>query len=143
MKFSFFFTELFWGGLLMLLGISMIIKTIFHIDIPIMRTALAILLIYAGFSIITGIGSNKKNRQTIAFEQETIIPEKVDNYYSIMFGKGVIDLTHVKNLDETQKVKINTLFGESIIKINPKIPTIIHVQATFGNAKFPDGTSIS
>jgi predicted membrane protein len=141
--FSFFFTEVFWGSLLILLGISMIIKTIFGIDLPIVRTIFAILLIYAGISIISNIGSSHKHKTTVAFAEKIIIPEKVDNYYSVMFGKGIIDLTHLQNLDEMLKVKIDVIFGQATLKINSRIPTVIHTKANFGNATFPDNTSVS
>ena len=143
MKIGFFSTELFWGGLLILLGLSMIIKTVFGIDIPIIRTLIAIFLIYMGFTIISDIGYPKKNKQTIAFQEKTVHPEKIDNYYSIRFGKGVIDLTHLQQLDKPQKVTINTMFGEAIVKINKNIPTKIKVKAIFGNATMPDSTQIS
>ena len=45
---DFFFGGLFWGVLLILIGIGIILKVFFDINIPIFRTALALLLIYLG-----------------------------------------------------------------------------------------------
>lgn len=143
MKFGFFFTEVFWGSVLILLGISMIIKTIFGIDIPIVRTVFAVLLIYAGITMISTIGSKHKNTTNITFAEKTIIPEKVDNFYSVMFGKGIIDLTHLHDLDEILNVKIDVISGQATLKINRRIPTELHTKTNFGNAEFPDNTSIS
>jgi len=143
MKLGFFFTEVFWGSLLVLLGISMIIKTIFGIDIPVVRTILAILLIYTGISIIANIGSKHKQKQSIVFSEQVIIPENINNYYSVMFGKSTIDLTHIQTIDELLQIKIDVAFGQALVKISRSIPTEIASTVTFGNAFFPDNTSIS
>jgi predicted membrane protein len=143
MKIDFFSSELFWGSLLLLFGLSMIIKTIFGIDIPVIRTLVAVLLIYSGITLITGLKPHEyKKRHTTAFKEATISPEKADDFYSIYFGRGIVDLKNI-DITKTQKVKINTVFGESIIKINPHIPMKIKVQVTFGSAQLPDDTHIS
>ena len=45
MKMGFLFSGVFWGGVLVLLGISIIIKVVFHIDIPVFRVVVALVLI--------------------------------------------------------------------------------------------------
>ncbi|MGE0206503.1 MAG: LiaF domain-containing protein [Candidatus Babeliales bacterium] len=144
MKFWLFSSEIFWGSLLILFGCSIIIKAVFNIDIPFIKIFFALFLIYLGFSMISDIGTSKKNRRTIAFKEQTIKPEKIDNYYKVMFGKAVIDLRHLyEQQEKAQTIKINTFFGETVLKINKNIPTKIIANVTFGTAQFPDNASIS
>lgn len=143
MKFI-FTSEFFWGAFLILLGVSIIIKTIFGIDIPIIRTIIAIFLMYLGFTMITGKRKFFCNdKKTIAFDERTIKPGKVENFYSVMFGKGFIDLTDIEEPNKFKKVGIKTQFGETILKISKDIPTVVHAKVSFGSASFPNDEHIS
>jgi predicted tellurium resistance membrane protein TerC len=42
------------GILFLLIGLSILLKAVFHIDIPVVRTAFALFIIYIGFKMLLG-----------------------------------------------------------------------------------------
>ena len=77
------------------------------------------------------------------FEINHILHENSKDEYSIIFGKGTIDLSNVDLGNGNVKVNINTIFGHGLIKINPEIPMIIDIDSAFASAKLPDKTITS
>jgi hypothetical protein len=145
MKCSFLFSNVFFGILLILFGASLIIKVIFNIDIPVMKTVLALMLIYAGVSLIVGpriMGkychssySDNSSWQRSSFTTQT---DDSTTTYNVFMGKQFIDLSAV----QTEKVIVNCTFGSAKIKINPTIPTQITINAGFAGAELPNGDSV-
>ena len=90
---KFLFASLFFGTLLILWGISLIIEAIFGISLPIIKVAFAFLLIYAGILLIKGLYPSE-NQKTIFFGSEKI--NTIYSQYKIVLGEGVIDLRDIK-----------------------------------------------
>lgn len=42
-----------------------------------------------------------------------------------------------------ERSSIKTVFGQCKLTISPKVPTIIRVSAAFGEARLPDGNSVT
>lgn len=142
---SFLFTGIFLGTLLILWGLSLIIETLFGISIPVLKIGFACLLVYAGIVLIKGMYT-AQTQKSIIFSQERVKATKttVQNYYKIMFGQGIIDLSEI--VDESSdivNVQIYTLFGKATLKIDPEIPTAINATSVFSSVSFPDKTIIS
>lgn len=143
---KFLFTGIFFGTLLVLWGLSLIIETIFGISIPIVKVGFACLLIYGGLILIKGM-YEVSQQKTIFFSQETVTADKAkaQNSYKIVFGQGTIDLSDIADAtsSEVVNVQIYTLFGKAILKINPDISTIVNATSVFSSVTFPDKTIIS
>jgi hypothetical protein len=144
MRMGFLFSEAFWGIFLILLGITIVLKAVFGINIPLFKTAFALLLIYAGLSMLAGGNRwpGMKNN-TIIFSQSEMKARNNQHDYHIIFGSGVIDLSGINPETTTGKIEVTTIFGSGVLKINPDIPVVIKVDSVFANAHFPDGTNIS
>lgn len=133
---------LFWGALLLLLGVSLIIKVIFNVDFPVFKILVGAFFVFLGLKILFGrvlipegkIGPN----ETIFTERTYDFPEK-DREYSVVFGKGVYDFTNVDLSEGDFKVKVSTVFGGSVIKIDDDMPLRIDADAVFAGAELPDG----
>jgi predicted membrane protein len=144
MRMSFLFSEAFWGVFIIIIGVSIVLKSVFGINLPIVKTAFAILLIYAGISMLTG--GNKwycKSDHNICFGNSTIKVDSLHKEYNIIFGGGVIDLTDLPLREGRNRIEINTIFGSGLIKVNPEIPVLIRGDAVFSSARFPDGHNTS
>jgi predicted membrane protein len=140
MRMGFLFSETFWGVFIILIGVSMVLKSVFGINFPIMKTALAILLIYMGISMLAGGGKwYHRSGQSICFGNSKIKAGSAYKEYNIIFGSGVVDLTDFPLEDGRNRIEVNTVFGSGIIKINPEIPVVIKGDAVFANARLPDG----
>lgn len=137
------FTGVFWGVILILIGLGVIINVVFGIKIPIFRTIFALFLIYIGIQMLTGISVWNKSKKAAVFEEKTIEVTTASDKYDVIFGKGEIDLSGIEPKDQNVRVDINTVFGGSVIKINPALPTKIIASAVFGGAHLPDGNVVA
>lgn len=135
---NFLFSFTFWGLLLILTGLLLILRNIFGWDISIFRVILALILISFGASLLTE-RTRKQEEQNIMFSERSIEANK-DGEYNIIFSSGKVDLS---NLKPGQKVKVNTIFSEGKIVINPDAPILIKGSSAFGSLSFPDKKSIS
>ena len=51
---GFLSSGIFWGTIVVIFGISMLLKAVFHIDLPVFRILLGLIVIYFGLRLITG-----------------------------------------------------------------------------------------
>ncbi|HOT13452.1 MAG TPA: hypothetical protein PK252_01710 [Bacteroidales bacterium] len=138
---------MFWGLLLIVIGISLIIKIVFNIDFPIFRLIVAFIFIYIGIKIIVGKSfhpfSRHKTDTEVVFGESSFDNIEPGKEYSVVFSKGVIDLRGVQAKREGGKVKISTVFGSSVVIVDKSFPVKINVDAVFSGAHLPNGNSTS
>ena len=143
---GFIFTGIFWGIFFLILGITIILKAFFNINIPLVRIFIALFFMWIGIRILIGGPVFKSNKSGVVFGEAKInasdIKESKDEY-SIIFGRGTIDLTNIELGNTNDKININTIFANSMIKINSEIPTTINIDSAFARVKFPDKTITS
>lgn len=128
MKMGLFFGNLFWGVLLVLLGVSIILKG-FGLSIPLVKIFLAILIIMFGVKLL--LGGNKRNKWEHVKKYET--RNRVE--YNSVFASQNIDLTHVKPGDKP--IEITCVFGSSIVKLPDGVPFTINPTTVFGATIMP------
>ncbi|MCF7792543.1 MAG: hypothetical protein K9N09_01295 [Candidatus Cloacimonetes bacterium] len=136
----FVFSGVFWGLVLVLLGLSMIIKIVFKIDLPIIRIVFAVILIYWGLKLLFGLSFSIKKDNDVVFNNADIEHVQAGKEYNVIFGKSNIDLRDFDLQNETAKVEINVIFGNGVIYLNPDIPARIKIDAVFAEAKLPKKT---
>ena len=62
----------------------------------------------------------------------------------MIFGRSVYDFRDIKFPDnEPIRIKINTIFGNSVIRISRNTPVKIKSDAVFAGASMPDGNSVA
>ncbi len=133
---------IFWGLLLVVIGILVILKYSLHLNISIFRIVIAIILIYLGISLIIGQW-RIRNETNIIFSEGTIRPETLEKAYNVVFGRGYIDLTGIAPSEFDKSIKIATVFANTTLRIDPNMPIEIDIDCAFGSTITPDGTSIS
>ena len=139
-------TGIFWALILILIGVSLIIKVVFNVEFSIFRILFAFFFIYLGIKLFIGrdfsIFHDNKDESNVIFSHRTLSDVVNDKEYNVIFGGGKIDLSHF-TVPEGQEVhiKLNTIFGGTQLYINPEIPTQIESQTVFGGTKMPDGNS--
>jgi len=141
---DFIFSSVFWGIVVVLFGLSIIAKAVFHLNIPVFSILLGIFFIYLGISFITGWKIHgSAGAKTVFAEAEVSASPGEDNDYSVVFGRSVVDLSGLKVTDKVVKVKSDTVFGETVILVDPGTPLVLMVDAAFAGASAPDGSVIS
>lgn len=138
---------LFWGILLVLVGISLIFKVVLKVDFPVFKILFAFFFIFIGIKILVGgkpwLFQFERDKNDIIFsegyfeESEDISPE-----YNVIFGKGNFDFRNTRFQEEKFKnIKVNTVFGGSEILLSKRIPVRIKVEAVFAGSELPNGNS--
>lgn len=141
MTVSFIFTELFWGTLLILFGISILIKVLLGIDIPIVRIFVALILIYGGVTLVLGT-LPQYSKESIIFQKASLKPKKLESMYTIALSSATLDFSSLR-FKEPQEVKVTTILGSTKIKLNKSLPTEIYVNTSFANAQLPNDDKVS
>jgi len=139
---GFLFSGLFWGVVIILLGITVILKAVFHVDIPLFRIIFALCIIYFGLRVLVGGFHGGKERQTVVFG-ESRLSLTDDSEYNVVFGKGSLDLSGVEPGDRSDAIEFTTVFGKGTLIVNPNVPMRIKVSSAFGGVRMPDGTNIA
>ncbi len=131
---------LFWGGVIVLWGISVIVQAVFHVNIPVFRIVFGTVLIALGVQLITGRPWGWKNDHAAAFT-ETAFTGAAKDGYNVAFGRGEIDLTGTSTGKAGLRTTVNVAFGSGRITVGEKQPVRVHANVAFGQATAPDSSS--
>lgn len=137
-------SALFWGLLLIIIGLSFIFRIVFNIDFPLFKIIIAFLFIFLGIRLLFGSFGIVNFR---GGENDTIFGEKrfsnFENHreYSVIFGKGVYDFRDIELGESTLKIKLSTIFGATEIRMPRDLPVRIRVDAAFAGAELPNGNT--
>ena len=137
---------LFWGVLLVLIGLAAIIRVIFNVNL--FSILFALFLIFVGITLLVGkpwMLHMHKGERDIMFEDRTVYEQPRDNSeYHVVFGKSVYDFRNVSFPDNKPiNIKVNTVFGNTIIRISKNTPVKIKSDAVFASSSMPDGNSVA
>jgi predicted membrane protein len=138
--------SLFWGLLLVVLGLSLILRIVFNVDFPIFKIFVAFVFIFFGFKILFGSFGNKIHFEKVG-EKEIIFGERnfsefeENGEYSTVFGKSTFDFRGYDLKGEKRRLKLSTVFGGTEIKLDKNLPVRIRVESAFAGAELPNGNS--
>ena len=136
---------LFWGILLILIGIGIVIRVVFNINFPIVKFVIAFFFIFIGIKLLVGnfnITGNNSDGETTIFSESKIYGTN-DTYkeYNVIFGGTVIDLRDIDLSKGSKEIKLNTIFAGSVLKVNEEVPIKIKAEAAFANVNLPNGNT--
>lgn len=135
---SIFFSKVFWGGIVVLIGISIIAQAIFKINIPVFKIGVALILIYLGFKMLIGaFGFSSTN--FMSDQQVTVERLNKENTFDVVMGSQRIDLTQIDLMAGAAEVTCNVVMGSSTV-ILPKNANIEVISSVvLGSVKDPKG----
>ena len=137
--------SLFWGIVLIIIGLSLIVKVLFHIEFPIMKVLFYFFFIFLGIKILMGnwgthifhSGANDIVFGENKFVHENIVPKE----QNIIFGSGSIDFRKLNLGLLPTEIQINSVFGGSEIILKKDFPVKIKVDAAFAGVSLPNGNN--
>ena len=137
------------GFILVLLGFSIILKSVFHIDLPLLRTLVALMFIFIGVRMLFGGGWGRnirwesEDKSTAFFSNRafTASPGNNPDEYNTFFGKSSIDLTKLPQSARPSEIEINSVFGDTVVYLSPGDSIRIEANAAFGSVLLPNGNS--
>jgi len=143
-----FNSPLYWGFIIILIGILIIIKSmpVFK-NISIARIVFGIILISLGINIIfspdlSGVKKKFKLQQFNIKElnEDYAVNSKSIENYKIKFSSKVIDLTKLEPKEENIVINADVKFGNAFIKLGRYYQVIISGEANLGSIIMPDGS---
>ncbi len=140
---DFLFTGLFWGVVLILLGVSLILKWVLGIDIPVFRIVMALVLIYLGVRMLIGTAPSRVDGNRALFAEAEFSGGEADRDYTVVFGRGNLDLRAAQVTDKDVAVDFSTVFGSGVIHLRKDVPARVKVTSAFGGARLPDGNQVA
>ena len=129
------------GIFLVLLGLSMILNTLFKIDLPVFRIMVACVLLWLGVRMLVGWNRwevKADDPNSAVFSSRTFVPEKGAAQYNIIFSKGRVDLTKVDISQADFDVEVTTVFGDSHVELRKDTPFEVESKAVFAESRMPD-----
>ncbi len=136
---------LFWGVLLILIGIGIVIRVVFNINFPVVKFVIAFSLIFIGIKLLVGKSNfwhDCTDKDTTVFSESKIHGvEENFKEYNVIFGSSIIDLRDIDLSKGSKDIRINTIFGSTYLKINEATPIKIKADAAFSSAKLPNGNT--
>lgn len=144
MKIEFLFSGVFWGILLIILGISAISKAVFNINLPFFRITFALIIIYIGLCVLLNGFYFEREDNTVLFGDRHIstVDTTSDNL-NVIFGRGMLDLSVLTLKDGVNRKEINVVFGQGDILIDRNMPVKVIVTSAFGSASVPDDNEVT
>lgn len=138
--------SMFWGLLLLSLGLLMLVQYIFKLDLPLLKILFGISLVYLGIKMVfSSFGREDVFREmkTVSTDSEAIFSDSEFQYqksdgesknskFTTAFGSSTLDLTDVKPGDKHEPISIQNAFGRTVIKTNPESPLDIKSGLAFG-----------
>lgn len=134
----------FWGALLILIGLALIIRFVFNVDFPVFKVLLALLFFYFGLRILFGsfgLFRFETGPDDVFFSEREFYEPEHNKEYNVVFGQGNFDFTRVDLSQGTVNIKIGTVFGGTKVKIDRDMPVKIVADAVFAGAEMPDGST--
>lgn len=133
---------LFWGSLLILIGLQLLVSAIFGIDLPLLRLAFGAWIVYLGISLLYGTMPWRTYVYHWSTKSASKTYTKDSSSHSVVFGTQHLNFSDLDFTVQTEKA-ISTVFGTTYITLDPTIPTLINASATFGTVIFPNDTQLS
>lgn len=130
------------GSFLVLVGVSVIAREVFHVDVPVVRLGLAVGLIWFGVSILAGsvgvkVPSFTNTSDTVLFSSGDL-DASGQRELNVVFGSGVIDLSHVPAASPPTVVTVNAVFSDATVRYDPAVPMRVTATSAFGRAALPN-----
>ena len=148
-----------WFGILLVLaGLSILLKIFFGVNLPIFRVALALFFFYLGARMIMGGWDNNnrgaqqgswksgilRDHDSVIFGSGEFKPEvgsgEIRDRFSVIFGEGRVDLRAIPATQDAE-IRVSTVFGQTHILLPKNVPVLIRAETVFGESKLPGPTT--
>ncbi len=131
----------FWGILIILTGVTLLVRVILNVDFPVLRIIAGSFLILLGIMIISGSSGvwPLKTAENELFFKSSLVKgtDQLSPEYHLVFSHTVFDLTGFDLPDKEKNLKINNIFSGSTVLMDPDLPVNIEVDAMFAGVKMP------
>jgi predicted membrane protein len=135
---------LFWGLLLILIGLSLVFRIIFNVNFPLFKFIAAFIFIFIGIRLLFGsfgVVNIRSGENDVIFGERHYTHFEDRKEYNVIFGNGIYDFRDIDLSDGSKRIKLSTVFGGTEIKISRDTPVRIKADAAFAGAEMPNGNT--
>jgi hypothetical protein len=138
------FDGVFWGVLLILVGVWFFVRHYLPVHIPVIRVVIALLLIYVGIRVLVR-GPVVHEGRTAVFTESTILKYAPDRSqdYNVIFSRGSVDLSPAVVSGTGARAEVNVIFGDGTLRINHEAPVRVSMTSVFGTVEAPGERSVA
>ncbi len=132
---NFFFSTAFWGILLILWGLSLVLKAFFpSIRFPLGTVFISICIIIFGVQLLIGGFGTKRNRinRRVNHGYTEHISEEYSEELNVVFSTDSLRLTNIDVTSQDRYIDVTAVFGRAIIYVSSQTPVRIEADAVFG-----------
>jgi hypothetical protein len=134
---------IFWGVLLIVVGVWFLVRNALPVHIPIVRVIIAVVLIYAGIRVLV-LRPVIRDSNTMVFSESSLVYSPSHGRdYNVIFSSGTVDLSGVSLASGSVRTEVNVVFGNGTLRINPAQPVRVKMSSVFGTAEDPNGRSVA
>lgn len=134
MKMNFLFGPAFWGILICLFGLSLILNE-FHLHIPLVKIFIAIIIIMFGVKLLVGGSCSFRTGRIITNGVRTTSHLSGSAEYSTVFSSQTIDLTNLS--PDSKPLDITAVFGTAYVELPDDIDFEFEPTSVFGSVDLP------
>ena len=108
------YSKVFWGVVVLLIGISIIAQAVFKINLPVFKIVFGLILLYAGFKVLAGAfgfkSTPKQESASVFSSQRVSVDQFRDNVeYSSVFGSQEVDFTMAGRIPGDYSIECNSV----------------------------------
>jgi hypothetical protein len=132
----------FWGVVLIALGVWLIVRRYVPVQVPLGRILVALVFVYLGVRILAHgpWAPPVQTGTTTVFSESTVRGTPGHDDYNVIFGTSQIDLTGLPAAGGDKEV--NVVFGSATMRVDPRQPVLVRMSAAFGTVEAP-GVTVS
>jgi predicted membrane protein len=137
------------GVIAIVLGVLIAVEIFTGYHFPIVRVAIAVLLVIAGWRLIArayALRDAGALHGEVVMSESTLVQQGVldrDARFDVLFGRGTLDLTGLVEPPHDVTVTVGTVFGHALVKLPAEVAYDIEGSSAFGQVKMPDRTAVS
>lgn len=135
--------NMFWASIFLVIGIVLLVETVFGISIPVFRLLIGLWFVYMGVSLVMGgfrmhAFERRSSHHQAIFSKSKFDIENTDREFQTVFGSSDLDLTGRDFSSQHEELKVDTVFGDCNVMIKKGTPWKISADTVFGGAEFPN-----
>jgi hypothetical protein len=122
----------------------MAFEIISGVHLPVGRLIVAAALVLIGARIVAHAWARRRAGvagNDAVFANRTVSPRGApdrDARFEVVFGRGTLDLTGITEPEHDVTIIVETLFGNTLVKVPPDLAYDVEGSSTFGAVRMPD-----
>jgi hypothetical protein len=134
---------IFWGVLLIIIGVWFLVRRYVPVHIPVIRIVIAVFFIYLGIRVLVHFPTLRDNNTMVFSESALQYSPDRGRDYNVIFSSGVIDLSKAEVGAQSVHAEANVVFGSATLRVNPSVPVRVTMTSAFGTVEAPNGRSVA